>query len=59
MGGACGRHKENRNAYGVLVLSSMKEIDCFGNYAKWEDTKMNLKEKRWEGIKWMDQNTAK
>jgi hypothetical protein len=42
MGGACGRHEENRNTYGVLVLKSLKEIDCFDSYAKWEDNKMIL-----------------
>jgi len=59
MGGACGRHEENRNTYGVLVLESLKERDCFDNYAKCEDNKINLNEIGWKDKKWTDQNTDK
>jgi hypothetical protein len=59
MGRACGRHEENRNTYGVLVLKSLKGTNCFDTYAKLDDNKMNLNETGWEGTKWMDPNTDK
>jgi hypothetical protein len=59
MGGTCGRHEENRNTYGGLVLKSLKETNCFDTYAKLKDNKMNLNETGWKGTNWMDQNTDK
>jgi hypothetical protein len=52
LGGVCGSMEDRRNAYWGFVREREGQRSLRRSRSRWEDIKLGLKTKEWEGVDW-------